>query len=180
MAVKYGNLPFSEAIDYFLEKGIVLSPESWRDVWQQAHARAFTVARVTSMDALVDIRDEIQKALDEGISLGTFRKELRKILERKGWFAPRGERAIVELPDGTIRKRLTGWRLENIYRANLQTAYQVGRYKQMTAVKARRPYWQYMSRLLDTSRPTHVAHHEKVYHADHPFWREWYPPNGFF
>lgn len=179
MKIEYGNLPFNEAIKFFQKKGFAISPDSWRDVWQQAHARAFTVARVTAMDVLSDIREEVRKALDEGISLGQFKKDLRETLTRKGWFAPKGEEAIVELPDGTTRKRLTGWRLETIFRVNLQTAYSTGRYKQMTEVKNRRPYWQYMSLRLSTSREDHIRQHGKVYHADHPFWDTWYPPNGF-
>jgi len=177
--IAYGSLPFQEAIGYFRQKGYAFSPTSWRDVWQKAHARAFTVARVTAMDALVDIREAVDKALKEGISLGEFKKGLRKTLERKGWFAPTGEEAIIKLPDGTIRKRLTAWRLDLIYTQNLQTAYSVGRYKQMMDVKDRRPWWQYMSRLLSTTREEHAAHHETVRHAEHPFWNTWYPPNGF-
>lgn len=178
--VAYGNLPFDEAIDFFRSKGFTISPGSWLDVWEDAHARAFTVARVTALDVLTDIRDEVQKALDEGISLGEFKRDLRKTLERKGWFAPTGERAEITMPDGTVRKRLTPWRLETIYRTNLQSAYSVGRYKQMKEVANERPYWQYQSMLLATTRHEHAAQHGKVYHHLHPFWNEWYPPNGFF
>jgi len=178
MEVQYGNLPFDEAIEFFQKKGYAVSPDSWRDVWQQAHAQAFTVARVTAMDALIDIREEVQKALDGGISLGQFKKELRETLERKGWFAPKGERAVIELPDGAVRKRLTPWRLETIYRSNLQTAYSTGRYKQMRE-SVTRPLWQYMAIMDAVTRPDHADHHGKVYHRDHPFWNTWYPPNGF-
>jgi len=176
----YGNLPFDEAIKFFQDKGYKISPDSWRDVWQQAHARAFTVARVTRMDVLEDIHEEVQRALNEGVSLGEFKRDLRKTLERKGWFAPAGEDAEITLPDGTIRKRLAPWRLNLIYEANLQTAYSFGRYKQMKDVSKRRPYWQYKSRRLESTRPSHAAQHDRVFHHLHPFWNEWYPPNGFF
>lgn len=175
----YGSLPFEEAIAWFRKKGYALSPESWRDLWQQAHGRAFTVARVTAMDVLEDIRAEVDKALAEGTSLEAFQADLRKTLERKGWFSPSGVDAEVEMPDGTIRKRLTPWRLETVYRVNLQTAYSAGRYRQMEEVKAARPFWQYKTRPVAASRPDHLAQEGKVYHADHPFWDEWYPPNGF-
>jgi len=177
--VAYGSLPFDEAIAYFRSKGYALSPEGWRDLWQEAHARAFTVARVTEMDVIEDIRTEVQKALDAGTSLKQFQVDLRKTLERKGWFAPSGVEAEVTLPDGTVVKRLTPWRLETVYRTNLQTAYSVGRYKQMEEVKDARPYWQYMGIRDEVTRPAHAEQFGKVYHADHPFWDEWYPPNGF-
>ncbi|MBN2060710.1 MAG: minor capsid protein [Deltaproteobacteria bacterium] len=176
--VKYGNLPFLEAIKFSREKGLKISPASWRDVWQQAQIRAFTVARVTAMDVLIDIRDEVDKAISGGKSLGEFKKELREKLEKKGWFAPKGDRAEIEMPDGTVRKRLTGWRLETIYRSNLQTAYSTGRHKQMME-SVTRVYWQYMAIMDAVTRPDHGAQHGKVFHRDHPFWDQWYPPNGF-
>jgi len=178
-ALKYGNLPFDEAIAYFNQKGYALSPNSWRDVWQQAHARAFTVAQVTAMEVLEDIRGELKKAVDGGQSIQSFKKNLKERLTARGWFAPDGEDAWVTLPDGTRRKRLTPWRLDTIFRANVQSAYQVGRFKQMQDVKERRPYWQYKAILDKATRDEHAAMHNKVYHADHPVWDQWYPPNGF-
>lgn len=173
------DLPFDEAMAFFASKGLALSPNSWRDVWQDAHARAFTVARVTSMDVLTDIQAEVKKAIDSGTSLGDFKSNLRGILEQKGWFAPKGEDVFVTMPDGTTRKRLNAWRIENIYRTNLQSAYAVGRYEQMMETADLRPFWQYKAILDSRTRPTHAAMNDKVYRYDHPIWGTWYPPNGF-
>lgn len=173
------DLPFEEQIKFFESKGYALSSQSWRDMWQAAHARAFTVARVTAMDVLVDIREELDSAMKAGTTLRQFKAELKDTLERKGWLAPKGERAEIKLPDGTVRKRLTGWRLDTIYRVNLGTSYQVGRYKQMQEVKAQRPFWQYVTAGDLSVRDEHAQHNGKVRHADHPFWDTWYPPNGF-
>ena len=84
------------------------------------------------MDVLVDIKKEVDRALAEGVSLAEFKQDLGERLAAKGWFAPKGEAAKIELPDGTIRKRLPPWRLELIWRTNIQTAYSAGRYRQMT------------------------------------------------
>ena len=175
------DIPFEEQMAFFRQKGYALSPNTWREVWQQAHTRAFTVARVTKMDVLADIRGAVDRAMEEGATLREFKKGIKGILERKGWLAPKGEKAQVKLPDGTVRKRLTGWRLDTIYRANLGTSYQVGRYKQMTdpdVLKAR-PFWQYMTAGDSAVRDDHDAQNGKVYSAEHPFWDTWYPPNGF-
>lgn len=171
--------PFQEQLDFFRQKGFALSPESWRDVWRDAHARAFTVARVTAMDALQDIRGALDEAMANGVPLTQFKTGLRETLTRKGWFAPEGEKARVLMPDGTVRKRLTGWRLDTIFQTNCAAAYSVGRYKQQQEVKVLRPYWRYMTDEGPNVRPSHAAHHGKVYHAEHPFWDAWYPPNGF-
>jgi len=158
---------------------IAFSPTSWKDLWKSAHARAFTVARVTAMDVLEDIRKAVDAAMESGELLEEFKKNLRPVLERKGWFAPEGEDITVTLPDGTVRKRLTGWRLSTVYRTNMSAAYHVGRYEQMQAVKKDRPHWQYMAVQDGSTRPPHAAQHGKVYPADHEYWSRWYPPNGF-
>jgi SPP1 gp7 family putative phage head morphogenesis protein len=175
----YGGLPFDEAIQYFQNKGYKFSPNSWMDLWQEAHARAFTVARVTAMDVLTDIRKAVDKATVDGVSLGQFKKDLRPLLEKKGWLAPKGEDAEILMPDGTVRKRLAGWRLDTIFRTNLQSAFQTGRYEQMQRVSAVRPYWQYDAVGDKRTRPSHAALDGKVYRSDDSFWDTWYPPNGF-
>jgi len=49
------DLPFLEQIAFFQSKGFKISPTSWRNIWQEAHAGAFTVARVTDRGGLADI-----------------------------------------------------------------------------------------------------------------------------
>jgi hypothetical protein len=169
------NKPFEKQLEFFRQKGFLFSPNSWRDVWAEAHARAFTVARVTEMDILEDIRKSIDDAKVKGTSIEQFKKDLRAKLESRGWFAPPG--SIVEGTDG--RKKLTGWRLDTIYRTNMAAAYQTGRYIQMQEVKRFRPWWQYKITPKATNRKTHKVHEGEVYHADHEFWNVWFPPNGF-
>jgi len=173
------NNPFKEQLNYFRQKGYAVSPNSWKDLWKDAHAKAFTVARVTQADVLVDIRKAADKAMAEGLSLDQFKKKLIPTLTEKGWFAPKGEKAIVTLPDGTKQKRLTGWRVETIYRQNISTAYQTGRFKQMLEVADRRPYWQYMTVSDPRVRESHRPLHGVVYKAISDFWTSFYPPNGF-
>ena len=80
-------------------------------------------------------------------------------------------------PRGWTGKR--AWRLDTIFRTNIQTAYNAGRYHQMQQVKERRPYWRYSAVNDSRTRPAHRAVHGKIFPADHPFWDTWYPPNGF-
>ena len=173
------DLSFDEAVAYYEAKGLKLSPDSWRDLWETAHARAFTVARVTEMDMLMDIKIAVDRAIADGVRLDEFQEQLTDLLSRRGWFAPTGKDAIMEMPDGTKRKRLTPWRIETIYRTNMQSAYSVGRYEQMMEVADSRPYWCYMAIMDGRTRPGHAAMNGMTYRYDDPIWSEWYPPNGF-
>jgi len=74
-----------------------------------------------------------------------------------------------------------GWRTRVIYDTNLRTAYQAGRYQQMTDpdVLASRPYWQYCHGDSRHPRPEHLAWNGMALDADDPWWSTHYPPNGW-
>ena len=69
------DLPPEEAIAYFRQKGFAFS-WSWQDVWQEAHANAFTVAKAMKLDVLQDIRNAVDDAISKGTTFETFQKEL--------------------------------------------------------------------------------------------------------
>ena len=107
--------------------------------------------------------DELLAALEEGNSLAEFRENMNDFLEAEGY------------------EGITPYQAENIFRTNIQTAYNVGHYKQMTepGVKALRPYWQYDAVNDSKTRPSHLAMDGRVFMADDPIWDTWFPPNGF-
>lgn len=160
--IKLEPLPFQEAIDFFRDK-VVLTPQEFKRLGDEARTRAFTVARIAKLDVLHDIFDELTRALEDGLTQEEWRRNTNEMLERRGW------------------RGLTPFRADNIFRTNIQTAYQVGRYQQMTDpdVIASRPYWQYDAVNDRNTRPTHRAMDGRVYPADHPFWDTWFPPNGY-
>jgi len=82
--------PFEEAIDYFRSKEIKLSPEGWEQVWEDANAGAFTVAQVTEIDVLQDIKDALTKAQEQGWTYRQFQKEIVPELQKKGWLGKGG------------------------------------------------------------------------------------------
>lgn len=162
MEPDFEPLPFDEAIDFFRAKTNV-SPQRFQQLSQAARQKAFTIADGASRLIRDEIRDYIDQALAEGLTLREFQDSAAQLLDATG-----------------VSQR-TPWYWETVYRTNLATSYQAGRWKQMTDpdVVAERPYLRYVSARLPTSRPDHVDKHGLVYPADDPFWQAWYPPNGF-
>lgn len=151
-------LPFDEAIAFFADK-IPISVSEFYALAESIRARAFTVARVTSMDVIMDIFDAVSSAIDAGETLGDFQGRLDNIMAASGW------------------EGLTPWHAETVFRNNIQTAYSVGRWDQMQD-SADRFYGEYDAVDDSHTRPTHAALDGKIYPLDHPFWDTWWPPNG--
>ena len=156
-----GPLPFDEAIEYFKHL-LPMKEQEFYAIADEAKAMAFTVSALAQEEAIADAFRLVQRAIEQGQSLGEFKKEFERRMAAHG----------VGLTDSYI---------ETVYRTNIQRAYNVGRYRQMTmpgVVKAR-PYWQYDAVNDSRTRPTHRAMDGRVYPADDPVWDTWYPPNGF-
>ncbi|WP_257835317.1 phage minor head protein [Burkholderia glumae] len=171
------KLPPKKAIEYLRSKGYTIFWD-WEALWQDAQAKAFTVAKVTRLDILQDIRNAVETAISEGKTLRWFAKELTPILQSKGWW---GKQEHVDQDTGEITEVQLGspWRLQTIYRTNLQTAYMAGRYAGQMANVDDRPYWMYVAILDSRTRPSHRAMNGQVFRYDDPFWQSFYPPNGW-
>lgn len=135
-----------------------LTDEEAKALGEEAKHRAFYVTGLAKHDLVQLVSDGIEEALKSGETLPQFKERIMAAIQTQGWH---------------------DYRIENIFRTNLQTAYAAGRYKKMQAVKASRPYWQYMAVMDKRVRPAHAMLHGRVYPADHEFWASHYPPNGF-
>ena len=170
-------LPPKEAIAYFRRKGFTFG-FSWQDVWQEEHAKAFTVAKAMTRDLLEDIREAVDDAIAQGETLAMFRKQLTPLLIAKGWWGRQlmtdpasGEQEVVQL--GSPR------RLKNIYQINMRTSYQAGRWERIQRQKKSFPFLRYMSVMDGRERPQHGAWHGTILLADDPWWDTHYGPCGW-
>lgn len=170
------SLPPERAIAYFQAKGYAFSWD-WREVWAEAHARAFTVAGVLKLDVLQDIRAGIEQALQQGKTLSQFERELEPLLKKRGWL---GKGELRDALTGEVQgRRLAPHRLATIYRTNMQSSYMAGRYQRFAENAAARPYWQYVAVMDARTRPEHAALNGLVFPAGDSFWDSYWPPNGW-
>lgn len=156
----------------FLSRKAVVETEDWDDLKWGEHSHAFTVAHSTYGGALEDIFQAVNQARDSGESYETFAKNLRGIMEKRGWYGRQDK--------GPEDKEYINWRSKLIYHVNMRTAYSAGNYRQQLRGAEGRPIWVWHSKLIGKNRrQDHVAMHGKAFRYDDPFWNSHYPPDGW-
>ncbi|HDS8578251.1 TPA: minor capsid protein [Klebsiella variicola] len=170
------RLPPKEAVAYFRAKGHSIT-WNWYEQLTDAHARAFTVAKAVRLDVLNTIRDEVDRAIHDGITRQEFTRTLAPRLQKLGWW---GKQVVVDT-QGNAQEITLGSprRLATIYNVNMRTAYNSGRYAQMMNNAEDYPFWQYVAVMDGRTRPEHAALNGMVFRYDDPFWQTHYPPNGW-
>lgn len=163
-SARYLDLPFDEAIAFFRAK-LNMPTATWKDLWKEMHARAFSVAGAMKEDLLKDLREAIDRGISEGTTLTEFRESFDTIIQKYGW----------------KYKGAKGWRTAVMFNTNVSVAYTVGHYTQMMdpAVLKIRPYLRYVRSYSAHPRPEHLKWVNTVLPADDPWWNTHYPPNGW-
>lgn len=177
-------LPPEQIVNWYKSKGLALVWK-WNELWQDAHNYSFTVAKVMKLDILQDLKDEVDKIFEQGITFEQFRKNLEPILKSKGWWGKvkAGDVPGYDPDSGIDPNKIVQLgspaRLKLIYRVNSSVAYNSQRYKSQWANRESRPYWWYQQLQRETKRKSHEKFHNKVFLATDPIWDKIYPPNGW-
>lgn len=174
------NQPPEYALAYMRARGHLLSPSfDWRDVWQDCHTAAFTVAKSSGYNILGDIHAGLMQALGEGRTYRQFAAELMPLLQKKGWW---GRAQAVDPLTGQMREVQLGSprRLRIIYDTNMRTAHAAGEWVRIQEGKATHPFLRYVALLDEKTRLEHRQWHAVILPVDHPWWRTHYPPNGWW
>lgn len=170
------NLAPEQAVKYFQAKGYEITFD-WHEMLGNAHDKAFTVAKVTKLDVLQTIRHEVDKIFTEGMTERQFIKELTPRLQGLGWWgqaqytAGNGEK--IEYTKGSLH------RLKTIYHTNASVGYANGRYQEQMANIDEQEYLMYATAKDPAVRHSHAIMDGIVKKATDPFWRMFYPPNGW-
>ncbi len=136
-------------------------------MWQEAHARAFTVAKVTRLDILEDIRGALRQAVDEGKTDRWFRQELEPVLKRKGWWGPRDTTDPVTVSRSPFSRAVRGGSIPSFAPiCPYSTAPVVGRNRWKSVDD--RPYWMYTGINDSHTRRSHLALRGLVLRWDEP------------
>lgn len=149
----------------------------WQELWQGAHARAFTVSRLTQADVLNDLYQALVRSVEGDLSRKDWMRDAKQLLEKSGWW---GTSEVINPDTGEIVKtRFDARRLDLIFDVNTRTAYAAGKWERIEQTKKTFGYLRYITRDDGRVRPLHKSWHGVVLPVDHPFWNTHYPPNGW-
>ena len=157
------RFPGIESSIRYLQSLQVVTPEQMQALDNSAKRSAFTIARITTQDAVREIRDAFQDDLREGGTLAEFRDRIADAVQGSGL----GSAAI-----------------ETIYRTNVGHAAAAGKRAILAhpLVGDQFPYLLWTATHDGRTRPDHLAMEKHgqngtaVYRADDPMWRILYPP----
>ena len=152
--------PFSEAVAYWLDK-IKVGPKDFAELSDRGKAIAFAVSRIAKGDELDTVYRLLHEALIHGTTFEDFQAGAGDIFTRRGWSGG------------------SAWKVESIFRTNIQSAYNAGQYQVLDRNRDMFPYWQY-SAILDSRTSDFCRYmNGRVFPADSPVWSSSFPPNHF-
>jgi SPP1 gp7 family putative phage head morphogenesis protein len=150
------NQPFYRAVEEMKKRGVVL-PDKYYGEMQGLHRQLnFSIAGKASLDQLQGVLDSLEDALNKGLTFAKWQKDIR-------------------VQDLGLPKH----RLDNIFRTNIQAAYNRGHWENFIEHKSTRPYLMYDAINDSRVRPTHLAMDGIIRPVGDAFWATNYPPNGF-
>ncbi len=144
---------FADEVEYLKNK-VVLKKEIFNTLPDEMKNYAFTVAGIEREKQIEEILQSLVEAKEKRLS---FEEWKQKTLEK-------------------------GFKVNDIvYWQNMRSVEMAGKYQQMREDADDRvaPYWQYIAVMDKNTRPEHAALNGLIRRYDDPFWKEWYPPNGY-
>lgn len=163
------------AMEYFSAKGLQVT-FNYFDMIGDAHDQAFTVAKMMDVDLLGQVRKSLDDALANGTSFAEWKRNLEPQLRKAGWW---GKKEVIS--NGLVSQIQLGspWRLETIFRTNMQSAYAVGQWQEIIGQADVAPYLMYDAVDDFRTREQHRLWDNIILPVNHPWWQTHFPPNGY-
>lgn len=150
------RLTFAKALQAAQSRAVLLPEEFYTQIPEATRRLAWTASNLAGIDQIT----EVFAALNDAISSGQTMDEWRAAALATDW-------------------GLSPARLDLIFRAQVQTAYQAGHWIAFEDNSAERPYLMYSAINDNRTRPAHRALSGYIAPIDDPFWLTHTPPLGF-
>ncbi len=134
---------FAQSVRAIAQRTDVVTKARFAKLTQAARNRSWTMARLTDLTIMRDMRDAVGVAVNEGKSFADFMASIREIMVQRGWRGPSPHHA------------------ELVFNMNMGAAFTAGRYDQAREAGVDR--WRYLKSTSRVPRPEHKPFYNKVY-----------------
>lgn len=155
--------PPEEIVKILRNRDIQISSH-WTEQLELIEERVFTVAKCASADVLEIIKKNIDTAIEKGLPFDKFKKSVQIQLNTSGF---------KNTPESKA------WRLDNIFRTNLQSAFMEGRWHEQKAVTDTFPFWEFVAVNDNSTTDGCRSLNGTILKSNDPFWNYNYPPRHY-
>jgi SPP1 gp7 family putative phage head morphogenesis protein len=149
---------FVEAVEYAESRAVVLPDEYYGKLTGVQKSQAVSIAGLGALEQIKFVIDLVAESLREGKTFADFQKAVKQ---------------------STLDIQLPKHRLDNIFRTNMQVAFNRGRWQQQKQVSSSRPYLMYDAINDSRVRPAHLDFDNVILSRDDAWWKTHYPPCGY-
>jgi len=149
------------AVQFFKNKIYALERSDYDLIDDVLKHKYFYITGLNNETALYGIQAMLQQSVEKGYSYKSFLKDYELAMEQEGL------------------KLLRPSHIETIFRTNIQSAYNIGRYKDLMRVSEEFPYWVYVTVGDDRVRQAHAEMEGFTAYYNDPVWNYWYPPADY-
>lgn len=154
------RLPPHRALEYLRSLGMKLDDKFAGQALMRAREKAFTVSAINNARVVDHLYQEIIGTLERGETPASFVARMKPSLAKMGYYS----------------EDIPAYRLKQMVRGSMQTAYNAGRYNaQVTNIESQ-PWWIRIEIDDNRLRPTHDAVNYVTARADDAYWDNNYPP----
>lgn len=166
-----------DAVAVWQERGRLRPTVNWREMMNEEHASAFTVAKIARLDLLASVQRSLDDVIRNGGTFEQWKANILPELQRAGWWGVVQNRELTGADDVII---VNDARLRTIYRTNIRMSIAAGRWRKFQREKDLFPYLRYRSdHYRKQPRLDHQSWHGIILPVDDPTWAWMFPPNGW-
>lgn len=160
-AVEFDERLLNEAAVRFLLARVPLTREEFDTLEAKYKSQAFVISRFTTARDIRRAQEDLSATLARGGTFADWRNNLDDVFAGLGI------------------EPANSFYLDNVYRTNVLSAYNAGRWEQAQRRMDIISLYEYHAVLDARTRPAHRAMDGTKAPPDHQIWLEWYPPNGY-
>jgi uncharacterized protein with gpF-like domain len=168
-SVELDPMFLNEALEFFKSKGYIISANI-ADIEPLIHSIAFTASRITKIELLIALKEEITKSIEQGMPYNEFRKNIMQRFSEMGMW---GDDVTQDDPvtGESFKVNMNVSRIKKIFDTNIRVMHAEGQWQRIKDYSDMFPYLVYDAGNSEVPRKEHLVYDGLTLPIDDPFWQ---------